>query len=481
MGRTLTKLYNGILVVRFIIQKHRRSMNLSITRRGLFAIPIPAALIAGTRRSLPYDFHHDNLMGTSLDLTVFADSESQARRAEVAALHEIERLDSILSTYKAATEISRLNASTLATPCSPDLFALLELYHQWSNATGGALSATPNHPEGIVLDRVAQTVTRAANATINLDALGKAYVLDRAAAAALAQSGVSHLMLNIGGDIVFTQGPNEWIAGIANPARPHDNAEPLTRLALKRGAVAASGSYARGAHIIDARSGTPALTGKCATAIAPNAVTANALATALCILAPKDGIALVDATPAAEALITSPGAQFRSAHFAAFERPLFKAVQAASKWTAGYELSINVTLKSPDGGRGFRRPYVAIWAENANGHTVKTIALWVSKPRWIRDLDHWYHSNQDTNWNAVARATRAPGKYRVVWDGLDDNGKAVPIGTYKIFVESNREHGNYALENATIECGSKKSSVTTRDNSEFEAVSIEFGPHVDQA
>ncbi len=454
---------------------------MSITRRGLFTIPIPVALVAGVRSPLAYDFHHDNVMGTSLDLTVFADSEDQARSAEVAALKEIERLESILSTYKPGTEISRLNASTVATACSPDLFALMELYQRWSQASGGALSATPKHGDGIVLDRATRKVTRTANATINVDALGKAYVLDRAAAAALGQSGVSHLMLNIGGDIVFTQAPREWIAGIANPTRPHENAWPLTRLALNRGAIAASGSYARGAHIIDARGGTPALTGQSATAIAPDSVTANALATTLCILAPEDGIALVDATPDAEALITTPSVQFRSARFAAFERPVFRAVQAASKWTPGFEVSINVTLKSPDGGRGFRRPYVAIWAENANGHTVKTIALWVSKPRWIRDLDHWYHSNQDTNWNAVARATRAPGKYRVVWDGLDDNGKAVPSGSYKIFVESNREHGNYALENATIECGSKKSSATTRDNSEFEAVSIEFGPHVDQA
>lgn len=454
---------------------------MSITRRSLLAIPIPAAVVASTTSFLAYDFHHDHVLGTSLDLRVFAGSEAQAQRAEAAALNEIERLDSILSTYKPGTEISRLNASTLATPCSPDLFAVLELYRGWSKATGGALSATPNHPGAIVLDRATHTVTRGASATINVDALGKAYVIDRAAAAALAQPGVSHLMLNIGGDIVFTQAPNEWTAGIANPARPHENALPLTRLALNRGAIAASGSYARGAHIIDARSGTLALTGQSATVIAPDSVTANALATVLCILAPKDGIALVDATPAAEALITTREKQFRSANFAASERPVFRPIQAASKWATGYDVSINLTLKSPDGGRGFRRPYVAIWAENANGHTVRTIALWVSKPRWIRDLDHWYHSNQDTNWSAVARATRAPGKYRVLWDGLDDNGKPVPSGSYKIFVESNREHGNYALENATIECGSKKSSATTRENSEFEAVSIEFGPHVDQA
>ena len=147
-------------------------MNLPITRRGLFAIPIPVALIAGTRRSLAYDFHHDHVMGTSLDLTVFADSESQARSAEVATLDEIERLDSILSTYKAGTEISRLNASTMATACSPDLFALLVLYQRWSKATGGALSATPNHREGVVLDRATRTVTRAANAT----KIGRAHV-----------------------------------------------------------------------------------------------------------------------------------------------------------------------------------------------------------------------------------------------------------------------------------------------------------------
>ncbi len=452
-----------------------------ITRRSLIAIPVSAALAANDRNTNAEGFHHENILGTSLDLIVYAKDAECARGAEAATLGEIARLDAILSTYRPDSEISRLNQSIGAMKCSVELFALLDLYRRWGKLSGGALSATPRSRDALVLDRAFRTALRGKGAVVNVDALGKAFILDRAAAVGLAQPGVSHLMLDIGGDIVFTEAPSNWIAGIADPARPHENAAPLTQVALRQGAVAASGSYARGAHIIDARSGQSAGTARSATAIGPDAVTANALATALCVLKPGEGIALANSIPGTEAMVIEVGVQYRSAAFADLERPVFRAVQVKTAWTEGYEVAINVTLKSPDGGRGFKRPYVAIWAEDASGKTVRTIALWMSRPRWIRDLDAWYRSNEYTNWNAIARATRSPGKYRVVWDGLDDGGKPVPKGNYSILVESNREHGNYAKESATIDCGQKKASATMKDTSEFEAVSIQFGPHVDQA
>ncbi len=454
---------------------------MSITRRGLIAIPISAAIAANNRNMNVQGFHHEDILGTSLDLIVYAKDAKCARRAETAALREVARLDAILSTYRPDSEISRLNASTRPMACSDELFALLDHYRHWGQISGGALSATPQSRNGLTLEPTAKTAIRGEGAVVNVDALGKAFILDRAAAAAQSQPGVSHLMLNIGGDLVFTKAPMGWIAGIADPARAHDNAVPLTQIALRGGAVAASGSYARGAHIVDARNGRAASTGRSASVIGPDAVTANALATALCILEPAQGIALANSIPSAEALVIEAGLQSRSAGFAELERPVFQPVQAKAAWTEGYEVAISVALKSPEGGRGFKRPYVVIWAEDASGKTLRTIALWVSRPRWIRDLDAWYRSNEYSNWNAIARATRSPGKYRVVWDGLDDNGKPVPKGTYTILVESNREHGNYAKESATIDCGLKKASATMKDTSEFGAVSVEYGPHVDQA
>lgn len=453
---------------------------MSITRRALLAVPIPAALAASTKAIDSYTFHHENILGTSLDLTVHAARKGQAKAAESLILAEIARLEAILSTYKPASEISRLNSTIQPFHCSHDLFALLSLYQRWSLATGGVISATPRSREQLQLDSTTRTANRPVGSATNVDALGKAYILDRAAARAIAESGVSHLMLNIGGDIVFTQSPSAWTVGIANPERSHDNATPLTSVAMHKGAIAASGSYARGPHIIDARTGKLAPTSQSATAIAADAVTANALATALCVLSPQAGLSLVNTIPAVEALIVTSESQFRTAHFAGFEQPILTPVAANPNWPVAYEVAITITLKTPEN-RGYRRPYVAVWAEDASGRTVRTIALWVNRPRWVRDLYAWYRTNQSTDWNSIARATREAGKYRIVWDGLDDNGHAVAAGTYKITVESDREHGDYSKESASIDCSSKKSSAILKENLEFEAGSIEFGPHTDKA
>jgi hypothetical protein len=43
-------------------------------------------------------------------------------------------------------------------------------------------------------------------------------------------------------------------------------------------------------------------------------------------------------------------------------------------------------------------------------------------------------------------------------------------------VESNREHGSYAKESGVIECGATPSKVMLKENGEFEAVELSYGP-----
>src|ERR1019366_1855273 len=54
-------------------------------------------------------FHHDHVIGTSLDLWITTPDEVAADAAERAILDEIERLRLIFSTYDESSEISRLN------------------------------------------------------------------------------------------------------------------------------------------------------------------------------------------------------------------------------------------------------------------------------------------------------------------------------------------------------------------------------------
>ena len=85
---------------------------------------------------------------------------------------------------------------------------------------------------------------------------------------------------------------------------------------------------------------------------------------------------------------------------------------------------------------------------------MRTLTLWVQSTkhgsRWIPDLKHWYRSDQarrrveDTDLVAtIARPTRAPGKYDIIWDGKDDQGKPVGAGEYTLYIEAAREHGTY--------------------------------------
>lgn len=68
-----------------------------------------------------FQFHHDDILGTSFDLQVRAADAAQAAQVESIALAEIERLRKILSTYDPESEISHFNTSTGAVKCSPEL------------------------------------------------------------------------------------------------------------------------------------------------------------------------------------------------------------------------------------------------------------------------------------------------------------------------------------------------------------------------
>jgi len=431
-----------------------------MNRRSFLKLPalLPLMKAGMPFGSVEHHFQYESVIGTSMDLVVRTPTRRVAEGACQMVRDEIERLASILDSRDPASEISLLEHSNIACAVSQDLADVLAAYQHWERRSGGVLSIRPG----------------GAGTPRNVDALGKAFIIDRAAAAAVRKCpSIDALLLNIGGDIV-TWGRLDEIA-VADPGAWDDNASPVSTIALRNAAVATSGTYARGAHLVDSRTGQPPDSPVAATVVACDAVTANALATTICVTDAEYGLQLVESTPGAEALRIASGLQLRTSGFAALERRVAAQSPASTLWPAGYRLTLTLPITA---GRSSKRPYVAVWVEDASGNVVRVLAVWGTKSNYQQSLSTLSNRLKGNfrDIRSVTRATRPPGKYDLVWDGLDNQRKPAPLGAYQIIVETNQEHGTYAKQGGAITVGESPASVTLPATTNFDAVVVRYGP-----
>ncbi len=471
-------------------------------------------------------FHHDHVLGTSLDLWFVTTDPADAERAERMALDEIERLRRVFSLHDPDSELSRLNRTSGPMTVSADLWAVLRSYEHWQRLSGGACNAQVGSlvrlwseaaaqerlPDRAALDSTAReisrpgwflddtrgTVRRVTGTTLNLNAVAKGYVI--AQTAAVVRSAVPSVaggLVNLGGDMLCW-GDATWSIGAQNPFQPAENSRPLGGFRLHNAAVATSGGYqryytingTRYSHLLDPRTGQPADQIAAATVVASESLTANVLATTLCVLKPQDGLALVATIPGADCLIvTAEGTQFRSPGFTLLpvfateedEKPQDKPKPddkpKADAWPEDFQVSVALEIPKIDNARGYRRPYVAVWIEDADGKPVRTLSVWGNAPRWIGELTDWWKIGRGDSdlVKAVTRATRGPGKYEVVWDGKDGKGNLVPQGTYSVRVEVSREHGKHVRQTGKIECKAEEATLKLEKNAETEETVVEYG------
>lgn len=171
-------------------------------------------------------------------------------------------VDNAFSTYKDGSEISRLGRGELALG---DAHLLVRQ----------------------VLDRCADLRRETdgyfdANATGRLDPSGyvKGWSVD-CAATMLEDAGVRNYAINAGGDMRVSGGAlpeSEWRVGIEHPLE-HDKLAAV--IATSRSAIATSGAYARGAHVIDPYTRCAPERVLSVTITGPDLATADAYATAV--------------------------------------------------------------------------------------------------------------------------------------------------------------------------------------------------------
>lgn len=481
-----------------------------------------------------FGFYHENVMGTSLELIVRADDVVTARRAEGRVLSTIDRLSRVFSDYDPSSEFRRWQKSRAASVAvSAELLEVLAMCDHWRAVSGGAFdprveilsrlwSATADEDRTPRADEVARaqaflsrptwrldprgrTAERLSDGPMSLNAIAKGYIVEKAVLAATADGqGVHGLMLNVGGDLRI-QGALTWTIGIAAPRGDSETTRPVATIEVRDRAVATSGSTQRGfrikgrwySHVFDPRTGAPAAGVLSATVVAPRSADADALATALNVLSPAEGVLLVEATPGAACLILSAdGRVMRSPGWSRFEQrgPSLLAFadepQApdSKSWGDRFELRVDFEINRPDatGGR-YRRPYVAVWVENEAGFPIRNLILWVSQGgsgpfQWLPDLKRWYVADQSRKKTAdktemvltISRPTRPPGKYSVVWNGKDDHGKAVSPGAYTICIDAAREHGTSQSIRIPVTLNAKPFSTSAKGNVEIKSASIDY-------
>jgi thiamine biosynthesis lipoprotein ApbE len=486
------------------------------------------------QRSQRYGFHYDNVLGTSMEVTVIASSQADAHRASAAVLDRIDRDARILSGYDPASEFSRWFATRgEAAPVSPELYDVLGMFDTWRNRSGGALDASaetvsrvwkqaaaagrePSSDEIDAavaqvrrphwrLDADTRTATHLDDAPVILNSFTKSYIVDRAATAAMSSAPIRAVVVNVGGDIV-TRG--NWVEtiGVRDPLDDADNAAPMARVMVRDRAVATSGSYRRGfdigarhySHIVDPRTGRPTSHVISATVVADRAADAGALATAFCVLSPAESERLGASVPGAQFLIVlADGSRIESAGWrllsAEPQRPLRMPSPVVSVYAAEqagkpeHELAVNVEIAQiqAQGGARIERPYLAIWIEDKDKIPVRTLTVLyrTNEARFLADLRAWYRADRlraltegTEILNSVSSATRSPGKYTFKWDLKDHQGALVKPGTYTVCIEAAREHGTYQIMRQAIDLSGTDKQVTIPVNNgiEIAAASLEY-------
>ena len=485
-------------------------MDIRVMRVLAAAGLLPLAVGAGAQQGETFTFHHEHVLGTSLQVTVRAAGLAEAQRAEAAALAEFDRQAAILSAWQPESEFSKWEKTRgEAITVSPELHSTLAAFEGWRAKTGGALDASVEaatrlwaraQSEGRVptateiaetREAMAQehwslgegTAMRLSGTPLALATFVKSRITSSAADAALA-AGAAGVMLNVGGDVVV-RGAMVSLVTVADPLRDAENDAGTDIVAMSNAAVATSGNYRRGAHLIDPKTANPVGHVLSSTVIARDAETAGALATAFSVMPVAESAKLAAGLPGVEyLLVTAAGERVASANWrgaGSLEPAAYAMAPAvAGMWDQSYELAVDLTLPQGTDGR-YKRPYVAVWIEDADHFPVRTLSLWTQNPRWLPELKQWYRDDQVRHMaegtdvsKTISSATRPAGNYKIKWDGKDNEGKLVKAGEYTVVVEASREHGGYQIDRQKVSFVGKPATAAIEPGKELGAVTLDY-------
>ena len=283
-------------------------------------------------------------MGVKVRLVVYAPDEPTAERACEAAYQRVARLEDTMSDYRPSSELMRLcaRAGGPPVPVSTDLFLVLQHSCELARRSDGAFDPTvgplvvlwrkarkagqlPTDGElqqaralvgwqKVRLDPKRRTVELLQpGMRLDLGGIAKGYAGD-CAIAVLKQRGIRSALFEAGGDIVVSgppPGKPGWRVDV-----PGAGPGGTTRtLAIANAAVSTSGDTEQFveiggrcySHIVDPRTGLGLTTHIAVTIVARSGLTSDGLSTAVSVLGPERGPALIRGVPGAVLYVRTSG------------------------------------------------------------------------------------------------------------------------------------------------------------------------------
>lgn len=285
-------------------------------------------------------------MACQFEVFLNAGQYPEATSAALAALDLIDGLEAQMTAYQETSEISQINRLAAEGPVlvEPQLLELLRYALQLHAETAGAYDITsgplskvwgffrrqgqlPDNAaleqtlalvgsQHVEIDAAGQTIRfQRAGMELNLGSIGKGYALDRAADV-LTKAGIGDFFWHGGQSSILARGSRAgseggWLVSLGDPLRP---GKQLMQLRLQNRAMGTSGAGTqffrhegrRYGHILDPRTGWPAEGVYSASALAPTAAQADALATAFYVMGPEATLEYCGRHPDIAAVMVCP-------------------------------------------------------------------------------------------------------------------------------------------------------------------------------
>lgn len=282
-----------------------------------------------------------SMLGSPFEMTVVAKDTTEANIYIDMAVGEVKRIENEISDWIPTTPISEVsrNAGIKPVKVPVEVFELVERAIKVSEITSGAFDIsyasmdkiwkfdgsmkempTPEAIKksvekigykNIILDKKEHTIfLKMEGMKLGLGGIGQGYIADKIYALLLSK-GCNSGLVNVSGDI-FSWGrqPNgkPWTVGIVNPMNKN---KVFATFPLENSAVETSGSYEkyvvfdgkRYSHIIDPRTGYPAMGVVSVSVFAKKTEIADALATGIFVLGVDVGLDLVNQLKGIECII----------------------------------------------------------------------------------------------------------------------------------------------------------------------------------
>ena len=294
------------------------------------------------------------LMGTMVEVTILDGDSARFDSAVKAAYQEIKGLETLFSSYKSLSDVSKisLNAGRGPINVSAEVATVTAAALDMARLTGGAFDPTVGSlagvwgfsgetkkvPEaadierllpfvdykGVTVDLDASTVElKRRGMAFNLGGIAKGYIVGRAVEA-LKERGVERAIIKAGGDMFAFNTTGKDLPFIIGIRDPREEGALIGSAHFAEGAIATSGDYerffiedgTRYHHILDPSTGYPAKGTRSVTIVAADPTQADVLSTSVFVMGAVKGMALIERLDEVEGLIIdSDGAITRSSGF----------------------------------------------------------------------------------------------------------------------------------------------------------------------